>query len=145
MKKESLLRILAAMPDETPVNAVFSYGRTYSIRYISAITGISIYADKDGHYTAALCISEVVEQETDEPAEKVYPGMLSKNVLANLLHIVPDGADLKGRYTYKDREYPVDCIISRLSLQLNTEGTLTASFILYECKEDTAADLDKVA
>ena len=145
MKKESLLRILAAMPDETPVNAVFSYGRTYSTQHVSSIVGTSIYADKDGHYTAALCTSEVDERDTETPIDSVSAGLLSKNVLENLLRIVPDGADIKGRYRYKDRDYMVDCIISSLSLQLSTDGTLIASFILYECKEENASDLDKVA
>ena len=145
MKKESLLRILTAMPEETPVNAVFSYGRTYSTQYVSSIIGTSIYADKDGNYTAALCISEVDERDTETPIDSMTAGLLSKNVLENLLRIVPDGADIKGRYRYKDRDYTVNCIISSLSLQLSTDGTLIASFILYECKEENASDLDKVA
>lgn len=145
MKKESLMRILAAMPEETPVNAIFSYGRTYSTQYVSSIIGTSIYADKDGHYTAALCTSEVEEQDAETAVDPMKAGLLSKNVLENLLRIVPDGADIKGRYRYKDRDYRVDCIISSLSLQLNAEGTLIASFILYESKEANISDLDKVA
>lgn len=145
MKKESLLRILAAMPEETPVYAIFSYGHSYSTRYISSIVGTTIYADKDGHYTAALCINEVEEQTSDTVIDKNYQGVLSKNTLENLLRIVPAGADIKGRYTYKDRDYQLNCIISSLSLQLDTDGTLTASFILYECKEENTGNLDKAA
>ena len=132
MKKEDLMTILSAMPDETLVNVVFSYGHTYSCRHVSAITGTKISADTNGNYTATLCALEVEELEYNTPIVSDQ-GSLSKETLVSLLGIVPDGAEMAGCFTYKNSAtLTVDCYISSLNLHLTDTGVFNASIILYK-------------
>ena len=61
MTKTRLLQILTSLPEDTPVNASFSYGRSYSSEHMSAIVRIYVIENKDKTLTAVLCAQEVKE------------------------------------------------------------------------------------
>lgn len=63
MNKKRLLQILTSLPEETPVTAVFSYGRTYSLEHKSTIVGINVIENKDKTMTAVICAREVKQEE----------------------------------------------------------------------------------
>ena len=145
MKKEDLMKILSAMPEDTPVNVVFSYGRTYSCRHVSVITGTKISADTNGNYTATLCALEVEELEYNQPIAS-NEGSLSKEAIVNLLRIVPDGAEIAGCFTYKHSgTLTVESYISSLNLHLTADGELNASIILYKKPDEEEAKLTQAA
>jgi len=145
MKKEDLMKILSAMPEDTPVNVVFSYGRTYSCSHVSVITGTKISADTSGNYTALLCALEVEELDYGQPGVSTE-GSLSMAALVNLLKIVPDGAEIAGCFTYKSAStLTVESYISSLNLHLTADGRLNASIILYKKPDADEAKLNKAA
>ena len=63
MNKKRLLQILTALPDETPVTAVFSYGRSFSTEHRSTIVGINVIENKDKTMTAVICAQEIKQEK----------------------------------------------------------------------------------
>jgi hypothetical protein len=63
MNKKRLAQILASLPDDTPVTAVFSYGRTFNPEHKSTIVGINVIENKDKTMTAVICAREIKNKE----------------------------------------------------------------------------------
>ena len=63
MNKKRLSQILAALPEDTPITAVFSYGRTFSLEHKSTIVGINVIENKDKTMTAVICAQEIKQEE----------------------------------------------------------------------------------
>ena len=65
MTKTRLLQILTSLPEDTPVKASFSYGRSYSSEHmsdhLSTIIRINVIENKDKTLTAVLCAQEIKE------------------------------------------------------------------------------------
>ena len=59
MTKKRLLQILTSLPENTPVNASFSYGRSYSSEHMSPIVRIYVIENKDKTLTTVLCAQEI--------------------------------------------------------------------------------------
>ena len=59
MIKKQLLQIFTSLPDNTPVTASFSFGKSYDSEHHSVITSISVIEDKDGTLTAVISTKEV--------------------------------------------------------------------------------------
>ncbi len=62
MNKKRLLQILTALPENTSVGVVFSFGKTYLPEKESKITGINVVENKDKTLTIVLCGQEKKEE-----------------------------------------------------------------------------------
>ena len=130
MIKKQLLQIFTSLPDNTPVTASFSFGKSYDSEHHSVITSISVIEDKDGTLTAVISTKEVTGSE---------PSM-SKGTIETILSIIPDESNVFARYIFVDNYHVTyECYIEGITVNLDKDQKLTATLQLYEKPDEKVA------